>query len=153
MSCGSQEWNWTWVVNPAFPAIFANQSISSLECYVPLRHFLKVSTKRTIFIKNLGDQHWRHGLYMFLEGHIKWIRDILNGFNYQHWNKKISAKKAKYSCAGNGSGILEVSLVLTSGKMSLGLMSLSYSGIFFFIKGQTHIRITTLVSAKLIVTV
>lgn len=86
-------------------------------CCVSLRwHFESISTKRTIFIKNLGGQHWRHGLYMFLEGHIKWIQDILNGFNYQHWNK-ISAKKAKYNCAGNGFGILEVSLFfLTSGK-------------------------------------
>lgn len=29
-------------------------------------------------------------------------------------------------------------LFLTSGNMSLGLVSLSYGGIFFFIKGQTH---------------
>lgn len=139
--CASQELNQSC---PPWLSSYLCQPVYFIAgmCCVSLRwHFENISTKRTIFIKNLGDQHWRHGLYMFLEGHIKWIRDLLNGFNYQHWNK-ISAKKAKYNCSGNGFGILEVSLFLTSGKMSLGLMSLGCGVILFFIKGQTHTRIT-----------
>lgn len=118
--CGSQELNQScrpWLSSHLCQPVYFIAGM----CCVSLRwHFESISTKRTIFIKNLGGQHWRHGLYMFLEGHIKWIRDILNGFNYQHWNK-ISAKKAKYNCAGNGFGILEVSLFLTSGTNEPGV--------------------------------
>lgn len=92
--CGSQELNQScrpWLSSHLCQPVYFIAGM----CCVSLRwHFESINTKRTIFIKNLGGQHWRHGLYMFLEGHIKWIRDILNGFNYQHWNK-ISAKKSQ----------------------------------------------------------